>query len=98
MWQSDVALEKYWLTQSAYFRLATTVVLGMGIIDGKLLYCPGGTEGNVDRQISTLEYNNRTVYECFNDPFTSDFGIPDMHLPPITIDDRPHPHKISRYV
>ena len=41
MQQSDLLLEKYWVTQSGYFRLATTVVLGMGIIDGKLLYCHG---------------------------------------------------------
>ena len=37
MWQSDLALEKYWVTQSGYFRLATTVVLGMGITDRKLI-------------------------------------------------------------
>ena len=89
MRQSDLALEKYWVTQSGYFRLATTVTLGMVITDGKLLYCHGVAEGNVDRKISALEYNNRTVYDCFNYPFTADFGSPAMHLPPITIDDRP---------
>ena len=91
MRQSGIALEKYWVTQSGYFRLATTVALGMGITDGKLLYCHGVAEGNEDKKISTLEYNNRTVYECFNNPFTSDCGSPAMHLPPITIDDRPPP-------
>ena len=55
MWNPDIALEKYWLTQSGYFRLATTVVLGMGITDGKLLYCRGVIEGNLDKKISTLE-------------------------------------------
>ena len=39
--QSDLSLEKYWVTQSGYFRLATTMALGMGITDGKLLYCHG---------------------------------------------------------
>ena len=33
MQQSDLVLDKYWLTQSGYFRLATTVALGMGIKD-----------------------------------------------------------------
>ena len=61
----------------------------MGITDGKLLYCHGVAEGGKDKKFSTLEYNNRTVYYCFNNPFTYDCGIPDMHLPPITIDDRP---------
>ena len=37
MVQYDVALEKYWAIQGVYFRLATTLELGMGITDGKLL-------------------------------------------------------------
>ena len=77
------------MTQSGYFILATTVELRMGITDGKLLYCHSVAEVNVDKKISTLEYNNRKVYELFNDPFKSDFGSQAMHLPPITIDDRP---------
>ena len=72
MRQSDQLLEKYWITQSGYFRLTTTVALGMGIADGKLLYCHGFAEGNEDKKVSTLEYNNRTVYDCFNNPFTAD--------------------------
>ena len=68
----------------------------MGITYGKLLYCHGVAEGNVDKKISTLEYNNRTVYDCFNNPFTADFGSPYLHPPPITIDDRPCPHKRAR--
>ena len=59
---SDLAIEKYWVTQSGYFRLATTLAFGTGIKDGKLLYCHGVAEGNVERKISKLEYNNRTVY------------------------------------
>ena len=51
----------------------------------------------MEKKISTLDYNNRTVYDCFNTPFIADFGSPVMHLPPITIDDRPPPLKISRY-
>ena len=66
--QSDLSLDKYWVTQSGYFRIANTVALGMGIKDGKLLYCHGVAEGNKDKKILTLEYNNRTVYDCFNNP------------------------------
>ena len=97
MRQYDLVLEKYWLTQSGYFRLATTVALGMGITDGKLLYCHGVAEGKKDNKISTLEYNNRTVYDCFNNPFTDDFGSPALNLPPATFDDRTRPHKRARY-
>ena len=53
--QSDLALEKYWVPQSGYFRLATVVALGMDIIYGKILYCHGFAEGNMDRKISTLD-------------------------------------------
>ena len=70
MRKSDIALDKYWITQSDYFRLATTVELCMGITDGELLYCHGVAEGNTDKKISTLEYNNRTFYDCFNNTFT----------------------------
>ena len=52
MWQYNTALDKYLVTHIGYFRLATTVALGVGIIDGKLLYCHGVSEGNTDRKIS----------------------------------------------
>ena len=97
MQKSNISLDKYWVTQSGYFRLATKVALGMGITDGKLLFCHGVSEGNVDKKISALEYNNRTVYDFFNNLFTDEFGGPYLHLLPITIDDRPHPHKRAQY-
>ena len=34
---------------------------------------------------------------ALNNTFTDDFGSPAMHLPPITIDDKPRLHKISRH-
>ena len=52
MRQSDLSLEKYWVTQSGYFRIATTVALGMGITDGKLLYCHGVAEGNEEKNFN----------------------------------------------
>ena len=72
----------------------------MGIKHGKILYCYSVSEKNVDWKISALEYNNRRVYDCFNNPFTADCGIRAMHLPTITIDDRPptpHPTSHKRY-
>ena len=94
MWQSNLALEKYWVIQSGYFRLANTVALGMGITYGKLLYCHGFSEENVDRKFSTLDYNNRTVYDYFNNPFIDEFGIPALNLPPNNFYDIPCPNKI----
>ena len=97
MWQSYLALYKYWVTPSGYLRLATTVVLDMGITDGKLLFCRGISEGSVYNKISTIECINRTVYDCLNNPLSADCGIPALNIYPITIDDRPLPHKRSRY-
>ena len=73
------------------------MALGMGITDGKLLYCHVVAEENVDRKISTLEYNNRTFNDWLNKPFIDEFSSPPLNLPPITFDDRPRPHKRSRY-
>ena len=69
----------------------------MGITDGKLLFYHGISEGSVDKKISTSEYNNRTVYDCFNNPFTDDCGSPYLILHPIIIGDRPHLDKRARY-
>ena len=95
MQKYDLALEKYWITQSGYFRLATKFALGTGITDGKLIYCHGVSEGNVDKKISTLDYNNRAVYDCLNNPCTDNFGSPNCNLPPIKFDDTTRPHKIT---
>ena len=62
----------------------------MGIKNGKILLYHGILEGSVDKKISTIEYNNRTVYDCFNNPFTDECGTPDLNLSPITIDDKFH--------
>ena len=51
MRQSDIALDKYWVTQSGYFILATTVELGMGITYWKLLLCNGISEKSKDKNI-----------------------------------------------
>ena len=59
----DLEVDKYRVKQSGYFRLATTVSLGVGITYGKLLFCHGISEERSDKKISTGEYKNRTIYE-----------------------------------
>ena len=97
MRMSDLSLDKYCVTQSGCFVLATTVALDMGIIDEGIIFCHGISEGNVDKKISTGEYNNRKVYDCFNEPFMDDFFSLALNLLPITIDDRPHRHNRAQY-
>ena len=74
------------------------MTLGVGITDGKLLFYHGILEGNMDKHFSTIEYNNRTSYYCFNNFFPDNFGIPALNLTPITIDDIPHLHKRARHI
>ena len=69
------------------FIIATTVTLGVGITDGNILFYHGVSEGSLDKKIPTRDYNNRTIYDCFNNPFPYDCGMPDFSLPLITIDD-----------
>ena len=47
---SGIVLDKYWVTQNVYFRLAATVAFRMGITDGKLLFCHGISEEIVDNK------------------------------------------------
>ena len=93
MSQSGVALEKYWATQRIYFRLGTTVELCMGIADGNLLLCHGISEKIKYNTISNIEYNDRIVYDRFNDTISIDCSRPDLNLPHTPIDDIAHPNK-----
>ena len=62
--QSDLALEKYWVTHGVYFRLSISVALGIGITYRKILFYHGVSEINVDKKILTRDYNNRAVCHC----------------------------------
>ena len=95
--QSELALEKYGVTQSGDFWIATTLALGMGITDGKLLICHEIPKESVNKKIKTREYNIRTIYYCFNNNFPDDCGSSYLNLFPINIDDIPRPHKRSHY-
>ena len=69
----------------------------MGIIDGKLLFCHEISDESIEKKISMREYNNRKVYDCLNNTFTSNICSLCLKLPPIYIDDRPRPHKRACY-
>ena len=75
----------------------TTVELGMGVADTKILLFRGISEVIVDKEISTRYYNNRTFYAWFNKPFIDYCGGPSFNIPPITIYYSPHIDKRSRY-
>ena len=93
MRQSENFLDKYWVTQRSYFILETKVALDMGITYGKLLFCHGISQGSEGKKISFRDYNNTTVYDLFDNPFTAYY----LNLPPNNIDDRSRLHKRVRY-
>ena len=49
MHQYDLALDKHWVKNNGYFRLATTVALVVGITYGKLILCHGISEQNMEK-------------------------------------------------
>ena len=46
MQKYDLALDKYLVTKSGYFRLATTVTLSLGITDARVLFYNDISEQN----------------------------------------------------
>ena len=87
-----------WVTQSGYFRLVTTVTLGMGITYGKILLCHDISKQSKNKAISTREYNDKPVNDCFDDPFPAGCGGKYLNLPLIPIDNSPRPNKRTRYI
>ena len=49
MMKSDPSLEKYWVKQSGYFRLETTMSVDMEITDEKIFSCHGILEHSRER-------------------------------------------------
>ena len=52
--QYDLVLEIYFMNQSGYFRLATKLELGMGILDGNLQLCHGVLNGSWEGKINKI--------------------------------------------
>ena len=69
----------------------------MGIIDGYLLLCHGISEQIKDKTVSTRKYNDRTVYDWFNDSFSFDCGSPALNPPHVPIGDSPRLNKTAWY-
>ena len=41
----------------------------------------------MEKKVSTREYKNNTVYDCFNNTFPDDCVSPALNIPPINVDD-----------
>ena len=91
----DLGLDKYWVTQSGYYRHETTVSLGTGIKYATIIFCHGISVKNRDKEISIIDQNDGKVYNCFKNIFEFDCGIQNFNLNLMPIDDRPRPPKHS---
>ena len=75
------------MIQNGYFRLAATAILVMVIIDRFILFRNGISEQIKEKEVTLIEYNNRKLFDCFNDPFPFYCGSPTLSIPPMPIYD-----------
>ena len=80
--QSDLALEKFWVTQCGWLRLCTAVATGMTINNCWKLFRYGFTRDHYEKCIGIREFLERLAQDCFNNPFSPDSGTPAKNTPP----------------
>ena len=79
--QSDLALERFWVTQYSWLRLCTTVSIGMKITNFWKLFCYGVKRDHYDKFISIREFSDLIYVDCFSDNFTKDNGMSSKNIP-----------------
>ena len=62
--QSSLRLEKYWLTQCPWFRIATTII-GISVIDASLLTKLQSSNAKL-QTMSTVEFADRVSFDLIN--------------------------------
>jgi hypothetical protein len=78
--QSELSLEKHWLTQNAWFRLVTTVI-GITVTDAWKAFKYSFRHGNIG-DITIRDFADSLAFELMNNDFTSDENpIPKMLSP-----------------
>ena len=78
--QSNLALEKWWVTQCSWMRLCTTVAIGMTITNCWKVFCCGVKIYHYEKLIGIREFLERLDQDCFNNKFSSDRGNPEKNM------------------
>ena len=87
--QSDLALEKWWVTQCGCLRLCTTVAKGTTITNCWKLFRYGVKRYHYDKLIGIINFSERLAQDCFNNNFSSDRETPEKNIPPLDeVDDK----------
>ena len=79
--QSDLAQEKYWVTQCGWLQLCTTVSMGMNITNCWKLFCYGNKRDRYDKFIGIREFWEQLALDCFNNHFSTVTGTPAKNIP-----------------
>ena len=79
--QSDLALEKWWVTKCGWLRLCTTFAMGMTITNCWKLFFYGVKRDHYDKLIGIKNSSERLAQDCFNNNFSSDSGTPAKNTP-----------------
>ena len=69
--QSDLKLEKYWVTQDGYFRLATTL-FGITVTDAWRAYQWHLANNHRHKDQPILEFANILAFDCFENQFSKE--------------------------
>ena len=80
--QSDLALEKWWVTQCVWLRLCTTFAMGININNCWELFRYGVKRDYYDKLIGIREFSERLAQYCFNNKFSSDRWTLAKNMPP----------------
>ena len=67
--QSDLALDKWWITQCGWLRLYTTVAMGITITNCWKLFRYGVKRDHCDKLMGIREFLERIAQDCFNNNF-----------------------------
>jgi len=74
--QSDLKLEKHWITQDGYFRLATTL-LGITVTDAWRGYQWHLDKTHRHKELSIVEFADILAFDCFENQFSKEAEVLD---------------------
>ena len=79
--QSDLVLEKLWVTKCSWLRLCTSVAMWMTITNFWKLFSYGVKRYHHDKFIGIREFSELISADCFNNYFTTNTGMPENNIP-----------------
>ena len=86
--QSNLALEKFWVTQCCYIWLFITIAMGMKINNCWKLFHYVIKRYHYDKFIGTREFLEQLDMDCFSNLFTTYTGMPTKNIPYIDESDK----------